>query len=1099
MLYLYRSNRIEALLPALESVFHVPLPDPIQAEWICVHSHGARIWLEQEMSRRLGVWANVYTPFPRELIESLLCEALGSAEVQWLQQEALTFRIMNRLMQWIDRPEFAAIRRYLASPDQPAPLYGLALRIARLFDEYSLYRSDLVLAWEREEPFRGDTDETMEWQRILWRSVYSTDCCEHPASASRRWIDCLAHGWAPPEGFPSRIVLFGISSLPPLFFDLLDRFASFMDIHLFVPSPSDQYWAYVRSRRETVVQMASMEDIAVENADLFLEEGHPLLASLGKIGRDFQYLLEERVSYHEADDSLFVNPLGDAATPTLLARLQADILRMQPGSFPPSLLADGSITIHSCHGPYREIQVLKDVLLDIFRKHPDLGAHDVIVMCPDISRYAALIDAVFGSADRDGIDIPYSLSDVRPHMEAEVQDAFLGMLRLARSRLSVQEVFDFLGRDCVRLRFGFQEEDLNRMMDWVQDSGIRWGIDAAHRQSLTGSGFSENSWRFGLERMLLGAAMPSDGTGLFADTAPFEGIEGQDCLLLGELAEVIERLFRMVMQLSESRSIPDWAGLLIDGLETFFARDAAYADASVPIRQWLGELTEKSLQAGLDQAFGVELIEAMFEEHIRAHPSYSGFRSGGVTFCNLVPMRNIPCAVVCLIGMNDGAFPRKAPRHAFDLLARHPRIGDRNVREEDRNMFLEALLSARKSVVITYTGQDVQSGTRIPPSGVVRELMDVLVSGTSEEADAAGCPVLVSHPMHAYSPAGFRKDASVAHLSATDFEIAKALVSGKRPWPSFIRESIETEAIREIDIDALVRFFRNPTAFFLKSALGLGLESPATPLSDREPMFLDALERYAIESDRLGCALSGADTELFDRRIRRSGKLPPAVMGKVQYGAIRMRTNLLIEAALQEGIQRREMPIRIALGERHLRGRIPGVSTDGPIGMVVCHNGRLKASRQMEFWLRHLALQLALPRERRMPSRMIGVEKDRGKDRITSMTLAALTEPPDGILAGLIDLYLDGLGFPLPFFPETSLAYARALSADGLSDDEAMRKARGAWEGSKYASGEAEEESAQMVYRTEDPFSSRQGAVARRFKQIALAVWRPFLDAVVPK
>jgi exodeoxyribonuclease V gamma subunit len=1078
-------------------VFQLPLPDPIQAEWVCVHSHGARIWLEQEMSRRLGVWANVYTPFPRELIESLLCAALGPAEVQWLQQEALSFRIMNRLMQWIDRPEFATIRHYLASADQSTLLYGLALRIARLFDEYSLYRSDLVLAWEREGPFRGDTDETQEWQRILWRSVYSTDCCEHLASASRRWIERVAHGWTPPQGFPARIVLFGISSLPPLFFDLLERFASFLDIHLFVPSPSDQYWAYVRSKRETMIQMASVEGLATEDTDLFLEEGHPLLASLGKIGRDFQYLLEERVSYHEAEASWFVNPLGDAPTPTLLARLQADILRMQPGSFSPSLLADGTITIHACHGSYREIQVLQDVLLGIFRKHPDLGAHDVIVMCPDISQYAALIEAVFGAADRDGIDIPYSLSDVRPHLEAEVQDAFLGMLRLARSRLGVQEVFDFLGRDCVRLRFGFQEEDLNRMMNWVQESGIRWGIDAAHRQRLTGCGFSENSWRFGLERMLLGAAMPSDGTGLFADTAPFEGIEGQDCLLLGELAEVIERLFRMVIQLSESRTIPGWAGILIDGLETFFARDGAYADAAVPIRQWLIDMAETGLQAGLDQCFGAELFEAMFEEHIRAHPSYSGFRTGGVTFCNLVPMRNIPCAVVCLIGMNDGAFPRKAPRQAFDLLARHPRIGDRNVREEDRNMFFEALLSARQSVVITYTGMDVQSGTPIPPSGVVRELMDVLASGASDEADARSCPVLVSHPMHAYSPAGYRKDASVAHLSATDFEIAKALASGKRPWPSFIRESVETEAVREIDIDALIRFFRNPTAFFLQSALGLVLESPATPLSEREPMFLDALERYAIESERLGCALSGADTERFDRRIRRSGKLPPAVMGKVQYDAIRMKTNLLIDAALREGTNRAEMPIRIAFGDKHLRGKIPGVSTDGPIGMVVCHNGRLKASRQIAFWLCHLVLQLAFPRERRMPSRMIGIEKERGKDRIRWMTLPPLAENPDEILAGLIDLYLEGLTFPLPFFPETALAYAEALAGDGVSENEAMRKARDVWEGSEYRAGESEEESVQMVYRGDDPFSNRQGATALKFKRIAFSVWKPFLDVVV--
>ncbi len=1092
MLFLYRSNRIEAFLPLLTDILRNPLPNLLQPEWLCVHSHGTRIWLEQEMSRRIGVWANVYTPFPRELVETLLTLSLKDTDLRWIRQEEAALRILAVL----DDPELLqegeALQGYLDVNASFLSRYRLACRIAQLFDEYAVYRSEMVLDWEAGRRTAIETDPSLRWQPHLWRVVYGGGGIRHPASAAAQWFQVIENGWHPSADLPSRIVLFGISYLPPLFCTLLNRFAEWCDIHLFVPAPSNDYWAAVHSKREMVLD-ADRSEAAGESLLFDEASTHPLLVSLGKSWRDFQNLIEERMTYHETEDVWFVDPVEAQPSPSLLAILQSDMFHLHRSVIEPERLRDGTITIHACHGPLREVEVLRDCLLTLFAEHPEIHPDHVVVMAPDIESYAPWIETVFGGGGEAGGGIPFSISDVSMHRQSEFLDTFVALLRLADARLTVQEVFDFLNRGCVRSAVGFQADELSRLLEWVQQSGIRWGIDRDHRNRVCGAAFDENSWRFGIERMMLGTAMGEGGRDVFGNTSPFVGIEGQDCLLLGRFVDVLERLFRLVDRIGQSWRPAEWATLLNEALKEFFLPDADQLYYLNRIRTWLMDFVSLSREAGFDRPMEATVVAQMITDQLLSQPSQGGFRRGGVTFCSLVPMRNIPFDIVCLIGMNETDFPRKVFRPGFDWIGRNPRIGDRNLRDEDRGLFLEAILSARKRLIITYTGFDVQSGTVLQPASVVQELLDAV--GSSLEGAQEGCediPIRIRHPMHAFSPKGFSGEGRMRCGADADFAIARALASDQRAETAFITGPVDVEAGEEISLDELIRFWRNPTAAFLDHALGVHFERLPGMLPDREPIVLDNLERWDIGARRLQSGMLGEDLARLDRFMLRSGKLPPQTIGRAEYETIRDRTERILREAHAEGAHRTEAVLRLSCAGRRIVGRLSGVCRGGSVGMLVCHYAKLGAKRAIDFWIRHLLLQLSLPLAERQPSRMIGLEKD----KIQQIDLKPLGEEVEGILEELIRLYLDGLRFPVAFFPETSYAFADAIER-GKSIQWALADARNSWEGTDYQIGEGQDEPVRLVYRDRSPLDSSAAGYAS-FQEIALAIWRPFFQAKDP-
>ena len=368
--------------------------------------------------------------------------------------------------------------------------------------------------------------------------------------------------------------------------------------------------------------------------------------------------------------------------------------------------------------------MLYDHLLDWFARDPKLAPRDVLVMTPDIETYAPFIQAVFDSPEESSKRIPFSVADRGICSASQVVDAFLNLLSLPATRLEATSVLRILETEAVRVKFGLAESDLDIIRVWVRGTNIRWGQDAKQRESLGLPGLAENTWQQGMERLFAGYAMAGKGERMFQGVLPYDDVEGGSAEVLGHFAEYLKRLFDLVAKLRERRTIGEWEGVLLGALEAFFQPDESQVPETLLIRSTLRELASKAAEAGCVEPVDLAVILESLNQLLAEDRFGSGFITGGVTFCALKPMRSIPFKVICLIGMNDGAFPRTDRHLSFDLMAQKPRLGDRSLRADDRYLFLETLLSARERLHISYVGQSIRDNSEAPPSVLVSELLD---------------------------------------------------------------------------------------------------------------------------------------------------------------------------------------------------------------------------------------------------------------------------------------------------------------------------------------------------------------------------------------
>jgi exodeoxyribonuclease V gamma subunit len=1099
--HVHRSNRAERLVEVLCEVVARPLASPFERETIVVQGRGMERWLAMQLAGRLGVWANPDFPFPRRLIERAFAAATGDDESAGAayEPETMMWAIADLLPQFVARPAFSAIRSYLARDEDGNRRVQLAARIAATFDQYVVYRPAMVLDWEGG---RGD-----DWQAELWRALVARLGPDHLAARERRFQHAVERARGLP-GLPSRVSLFGLSTLPPLYVRALFALSRLVEVHLFVLSPSREYWAEIRSRREILHQLERAGGDATEE-DLHLREGNPLLASLGRLGRDFQAVLEAGGDYVERDLDLYEDP----GRGPMLATLQSDVLNLverrgarDPGddaTAPALPLADDdrSIAVHACHSPMREVEVLHDQLVALFDDIPDLEPRDVVVMTPAIDAYAPLIEAVFGESADARPRIPYQIADRGVRATDEVVDAFSRLLATLDARMTATDVLDLLRIAAVRRRFDIASDEVDTLRTWVTRAGIRWGIDAAHRAELGQPASASNTWRFGLDRLLLGYAMAGDERRMFAGVLPYDDVEGTSAAALGKLAELCDALFRFHAELRAPRTLARWADDLGRLLVRMIASDEDNVDQHTEVRAALAGLAQRSESAGFAEVLPLRTVRAEVVSSLERAVPARGFLSTGVTFCELVPMRAIPFRVVCLLGMNGDAFPRVRRPLGFDLIARRPRRGDRSAREDDRYLFLEALLSARDRLVVTYVGQSVRDNAELPPSVVVSELLDTLgesfVVPVAEGPTDEGLPseraqralrarVVVRHPLQPFSPRYFRGDPRLPSYARAYHGGAESLAGARSPVPPFVPAPLPLSHSDgdELDVDDLVRFFQHPVRAFVQRRLLVILGRDAEPVENREPLVLDSLERWSVGDALLARALRGEPPRDAVESLLASGALPPGTPGACTY------EDLLPEV---ESIAARALDLAAggALPVRTIDVRCAGFRVTGAIdglvrrGQLAVQFAKIGGKREVGLWIKHLLLACAgEPCE----SWIVARASDGGGHAV-----ARLVPPRDAgrRLEELLALYRLGQTTPLPFFPRTSRAYVEALREPGRTGDveRALGAARTEYEG-KFA--EKNDPYTRLVFGGRDPLEVGTGETS--FARVACKVFAPLLD-----
>lgn len=1077
MLHLHQSNRVECLADRLASVLRdAPPADPFAADTVMVQSAGMGRWLQLALASRLGVCAQVEFPFPAAFVWQLLREVLGDLPAHSpFDPPVLLWRLLALLDDLPGDEAHAPLRAWLATADERGR-YDLAARLATTFDRYLVYRPDWIDAWEAGRVLPAAPHAA--WQAALWRRLtreqgpHWVQVRERFAAAARAGevTRCVRDG-----RLPARVALFGVPSVSPGFLDVLGLYAMTADVHVFFANPCREYWGDLRSEADRA-RLAERDPAEA----MFIEVGHPLLASLGRQGADLMDLLLERDAHvHDA----FAEP-GQA---TWLAVLQGDILELhdrgggggQPAPLPVSA-TDASIEVHACHSPLREVEVLLDRLRDLFECEPDLDPSDVVVMVPDVERYAPAVEAVFGSQPA-ARRIDFRIADRGLAGESPLAASFIALLESAGGRHDAASVLALLDSQPLRRRFELDESAVESVHGWVGEARVRWGMDAEARAGLGLPAEAAHSWRAGLDRLLLGVALPGDQGRLFEGVLPTTGVVGGEARVLGRFASFLDALFELPARLGVSRPPQAWCRLLNRLLERFFAADEDDEIDAQRLRDAIDDIARVSESAGFTADVALPVVMAALRERTAGGGGGHNFLAGGVTFCNLTPMRGIPFEVVCLLGMDDGAFPRQERAVDFDLAASRFRRGDRSRRADDRYLFLELLLGARRRLYISHVGQDIRDNSVRPPSVLVAELLDCidrsfeLEPAARETLAASGIKrprdlVCIRHPLQSFSRRYF--DGSDSRLWSYDGELRDALArDGTQAVAPLLREPLPPpgEEWHDIDLDTLVQFFINPARFLLQRRLRVRLQEADAAPEDSEPFNPGGLERWQLRQALLTATLQGAATNPL-RLAGAAGLLPHGRVGEV-CGAQELVVTRRFATSLQGLIDEAPLAEPPSLDmEAHgvrLRAVLTAVRADGGFDWRF---GGLRGRDAVAGWVRHLALCAAAPQGVQMRTRLLA---EPGGHVFEALPV----ERARAVLCDLLGLYAQGLREPLPFFPDSAWA---SLQPGKI---EPLERARRKWRSSEYPGnppGEEEDAWFSLAFRDRDPLDERFVAIVEQ-------------------
>jgi len=1087
-LKIFTGNRLEILADHLAHTVRTPTATPLQPEIIVIQSRGMERWISMELARRNGICANVAYPFPNAFLHSLIQRLMPDLPPgNPFDPEILTFRIMKTLPAFLDRSAFRSLKNYLADDAKGLKLYQLSNKIADTFDQYLVFRPEMIFQWEAG---KGGNTPRSRWQAELWRELVKDKQTLHRARLQKILLNRIGEPVSR-DLVPARVNIFGISYLPPFHLQAFAAIAQVAPVYLFILNPCREYWADILTEKEIrkITKKYSVQEQV--QGYLYLERGNALLASMGTLGRDFLKLISE----YEGE---FYDGFEPIAGDDLLSCIQSDILNLidrkmaesgsgipidgAGGSSPPLASAavrlpsqDTSVQIHACHSPIREIEVLHDRLLAMFEEDPRLLPKDILVMTPNIESHAPFIHAVFGTQIDEVRYIPYNVADQNARQTSRVIDGFFALLDLKDSRFGALRILSLLELPGIKERFGLNSSDVEMLEGWVRELNIRWGIDAGSRSKMGLPGFPENTWKAGIERLLLGVAMPGDADRMFAGILPYDPVEGSDTKVLGKFLEFLDRVFYWSGALGRARSAGGWQALLVQLLEQFFFVDESTERQIQLIRQALDSLGRMENLAQYDRSIELEVVRIHLERLLAQTTYGTGFISGGVTFCAMLPMRSIPFKIVCLIGMDNGAYPREQRQPGFDLIARYPRSGDRSRRKDDRYLFLEALVSARQKLYISYVGQSIQDNTGIPPSVLVSELIDYIQQGFGLSED----DLVIQHPLQAYSPRYFSKEEPRLYSYSKENCIAVAKMDQREIPTAFIASPLSEPADewRNLSIEQLSLFFSNPAKYLLQRRLGLRFESRGPVSEDRENFSLDPLQRYQINQQLAQNRLSGVDPTDNYRIQQARGNLPLGNVGRVVYGVLDQAAETFISGV--EGFTRGENPGRKDVDLNIADFNLQGTLTDlYPRGRIQIRYAAIKPKDMLTAWINHLILcaqdQIFCPPE----TILIGSN--------AAMQFETV-EHPLKILQDLLMLYWQGLSAPLHFFPESSYTYANLVLHKGKSKADALKGARNKWRSSDFIRGESEDPYYRQCFERMDPIDGQ-------FEHIAVKVLPPLFE-----
>ena len=1007
MFFDYRSQSLLVLAKAMrDALRESPNPDPLKPVWVVIQNKEAQQWLTLELAKLDGIAVNFEFVFPSELMWKLYRQSFPDTPKNLPSDRTSIHWQLFELLQSSPQTNIKGLN----IPDTKEKCFHLAGQISDVFDLYQVYRPDLLHGWQNGRFSTIDKQEV--WQAYLWNYLVKKWSNDYPGMPSRtEALKTMLNSLNDAPEIPE-LYVFGLSQFSSPFAELITSIAIHSDVHLFCADVDEdsefRKWAQPQKHSFQVLNEFYLQK-RIESKKITISSEEP----------DLIHTLEKRA-------------------------------------------ASGALKIHSCHNPVREVRVLKDEFLKVLDKYPDLEAHEILIMVPDMDEYGPLIQNIFGF-DEGEPKIPVTHPRFSQNPGAQTVTLLLDLLS---GSFKVTRFMDFINTEVIKSRLNLNTEELNILRSWLIDNHIHWGLQDSD---------SSYSLEKAAHVFMGGFAMEPGDFQSFKNFIPESSVNtSSQSEIAAKYAFFVRFLIRLMAETVKEKPIMVWLELLSGWVEDLNSFSVTQDGSFSQVQKLLARLLESSKYFSSDTAISFSLFKEWVAAQLQdTGASSSGF-GHGVMLSSYIPYRNIPFKYIAVLGFNEGTFPRNPIRPGFDLINKFPLPGDRITKEDDELLFLERLKSTELGIHFSYLGQDQHSENQRLPSILLQEFSDITsTKGIKIETR--------KHRLHAFDAEYFEKPSS---YSLANKELSKQVVRSNVQSKVFLDKFSDMAEISEVHITELISFFSNPSKHFITRVLNLNDGYTDSELEDREAFNLQGLLGYTADHLIYEGIESDLEPDLVKEFALKKGILPLGLTGKKEFD---FRLNDLLEMTNKVG----ELRLSEDKAEE-IELDIQGCSLTGTVDhvydqrRVIFRLGKLRAKDLIPAWIMHLVLNAGTEHGRE--TLIITKEKSDNGTKITTSVFSEVKDP-EVVLSQLLNWYLSGISehTKLAFFPDTSKAYYDSL-VSGKEGSDLFKKAYEAWLGSEYSfTADGADFYNALAWRGLDPIATKE------FRELAELFWAPVL------
>ncbi|XWN38376.1 MAG: exodeoxyribonuclease V subunit gamma [Balneola sp.] len=1032
MFYDYRSNSITNLSGKfLELLSNKSPKDPFKGNWIIVQNREMQQWLTLQESARNSISANNKFIFPSEFLWKLyrlknpeLSDILPSdlTPIQWSIFELLKTNKKFRKSLIGEKNVTFKI------------LIQISKSIADVFDLYQVFRPELINGWENNRLKYNHTTE--KWQSDLWNSLKSKwnniPEAKTRVQALKELKSWINNGEYPFTELPENIWLFSIPQISNPFANIVSDLAKRLDCHNF--------------------NFSFDSNSGNEEVDLFSQK-------LTKSARDNDLVFQKHLDENKTETKLIELPNSKRGEDSILNGIQHMLFNDSQLNIPKGL--DSSFTIHSCHSIKREIEVLKDSVLEALNSDKKMKAEDVLILVPQTKDYKSHIEHVFSSYD---LFLPVNSGYI--DQTEFVESTFINLFGILNSDFKVNAVIDLIDNSIISKKWGLDNSDIQLLREWSKDLHIHRFLDS-----------DSFSWRSGLNRLILGSVMESQSINMFNESIPYKKIHSKDNLeLVAKLSSFIEELESFSDSISKNNSLKEWL-MISRNLVKVFLLNQFDEEYKIPgLISKLELLSKKCELSGFTENIDFETYFIWLKDQFSGKSSSSSGYGHGINVSDYVSNRSIPYKFVAVLGFNESVLPKKVIRPDFDLIHAFPQPGDRILTEEDRFLFFEMIQSAKEKLHISYIGQDQHSQNKKAPSILLQQLLDITSS--------LGLRIPIEeHKLHGFDESYFDKEEPKSFSKKYE-KITRSINVQDHSATTFINSGNyqnENLDLKTISIFDLISFYSHPAKYLCNQIFGIRNSSDFQDLEDREPFKLTGLDSYFLKDFVSDLYFDGIDIDNLKQPADALGLIPKGFPGTLEFHNTRDLISQFEDVKKKyDFLSKVRVEVEEQFKETTIFGSIDRIINDE---RVVIRLGDLKGKNLIELWLNHLLLNTQFE----YLSNIYFIKQKKSVQKLSIYP----NQADQNHLLFLADLYKQAcLGSDNVFCPvETGFEFAKSLFKEN-DEEKAIKKALSKWEGNNFFPSEADDFYNQKV------FNDSSFIFDASFKKRAQEVWFPILQVV---